>query len=129
MKFQESEHTNKKEVLSSVKIFCTCQCVENETSNFNTYCNELSEYSSKVNSIKNVLPIYGNAGTQIKISLKNSNINIKQLRKSSFNLSNGLNVIGKCYTEVESKSCRLNLNDVLKPAREYHYGVGLFNIT
>lgn len=76
--------------------------LENETSNFNTYCNELSEYSSKVNSIKNVLPIYGNAGTQIKISLKNSNINIKQLRKSSFNLSNGLNVIGKCYTEVES---------------------------
>lgn len=87
--------------------------LENETSNFNTYCNELSEYSSKVNSIKNVLPIYGNAGTQIKNSLKNSNINIKQLRKSSFNLSNGLNIIGKCYTEVESKSCRLNLNDVL----------------
>ena len=23
----------------------------------------------------------------------------------------------------------VNLNDVLKPAREYHYGVGLFNIT
>ena len=22
----------------------------------------------------------------------------------------------------------VNLNDVLKPAREYHYGVGLFNI-
>lgn len=86
------------------KFSVLVSALENEKSKYNSYKGELSSYSSKINSAKNVLPILGDTAVQLKNALAKSKENVNTLSDNAHNLSQTLEQICLLYINVEKNS-------------------------
>ena len=78
------------------KFSVLVSALENEKSKYNSYKGELSSYSSKINSTKNVLPILGDTAVQLKNALAKSKENVNTLSDNAHNLSQTLEKYAYC---------------------------------
>ena len=68
--------------------------LENKSSSLNDYKKKLKSYSSKVQSIKNSMPLNGDVGIQIKKAMKESSENLRVLSETASSFSSVLKVWG-----------------------------------
>ncbi len=94
------------------------RALENESSKFNSYKGELSTYSSKIDTIKNSLPIHGDAANQIKAVLSKSKNNVAHMSDAAQSLSQSLKNVCALYVGVEKSTDSSQINDTLGSSGE-----------
>lgn len=77
--------------------------LENKSSSLNDYKKKLKSYSSKVQSIKNSMPLNGDVGIQIKKAMKESSENLRVLSETASSFSSVLKDVGNKYLVTEAE--------------------------
>ena len=88
--------------------------LENKSSSLNDYKKKLKSYSSKVQSIKNSMPLNGDVGIQIKKAMKESSENLRVLSETASSFSSVLKDVGNKYWYAECDYTPWNRNDTIK---------------
>lgn len=88
--------------------------LENKSSSLNDYKKKLKSYSSKVQSIKNSMPLNGDVGVQIKKAMKESSENLRVLSDTASSFSSVLKDVGNKYWYAECDYTPWNRNDTIK---------------
>lgn len=88
--------------------------LENKSSSLNDCKKKLKSYSSRVQSIKNSMPLNGDVGSQIKKAMKESSENLKVLSETASSFSSVLKDVGNKYWYTECNYTPWNKNDTIK---------------
>lgn len=88
--------------------------LENKSGSLNDCKKKLKSYSSRVQSIKNSMPLNGDVGSQIKKAMKESSENLKVLSETASSFSSVLKDVGNKYWYTECNYTPWNKNDTIK---------------
>lgn len=88
--------------------------LENKRSSLNDCKKKLRSYSSRVQSIKNSMPLNGDVGSQIKRAMKECSENLKVLSETASSFSSVLKDVGNKYWYTECNYTPWNKNDTIK---------------